>query len=70
MKQLKNLFQRKTTVWLVLELVLVTLACWWAFDPVLVDRTVTHLPMGFDPDRLVRMEVEGHVSDRPFTHAV
>ena len=64
MKQLKNLFQRKTTVWLVLELVLVTLACWWAFDPVLVDRTVTHLPMGFDPDRLVRMEVASHVSEK------
>lgn len=57
MKHLKEIFQRRTSVWLALELVLVTLACWWAFDPVLVDHTVTHLPMGFDPDRLVRMEV-------------
>ena len=57
MKQLKEIFQRKTSVWLALELILVTLACWWAFDPVLVSRTVTHLPMGYDADRLVRFQV-------------
>lgn len=62
MKHLKEIFQRRTSVWLALELVLVTLACWWAFDPVLVDHTVTHLPMGFDPDRLVRMEVASPIS--------
>ncbi len=62
MKHLKEIFQRRTSVWLALELVLVTLACWWAFDPILVNSTVTRLPMGFDPDRLVRMEVASSVS--------
>ena len=57
MKQLKEIFQRKTSVWLALELILVTLACWWAFDPVLVAHTVTRLPMGYDADRLVRFQV-------------
>ena len=57
MKQLKEIFQRKTSVWLALELILVTLACWWAFDPVLVSHTVTNLPMGYDTDRLVRFQV-------------
>ena len=57
MKQLKEIFQRKTSVWLALELILVTLACWWAFDPVLVSCTVTSLPMGYDADRLVRFQV-------------
>ena len=62
MKHLKEIFQRRTSVWLALELVLVTLACWWAFDPILVNSTVTRLPMGFDTDRLVRMEVASSVS--------
>ena len=57
MKQLKEIFQRMTSIWLALELILVTLACWWAFDPVLVSYTVTNLPMGYDADRLVRFQV-------------
>ena len=57
MKQLKEIFGRKTSIWLSLELVLVTFACWWAFDPVIVSSYVTNLPLGYDPDRLVRFEV-------------
>lgn len=57
MKQLKEIFQRKTSVWLALELILVTIACWWAFDPVIVTTYVTRLPLGYDADRLVQMEV-------------
>ena len=57
MKQLKEIFGRKTSIWLSLELVLVTFACWWAFDPVIVTSYVTNLPLGYDPDRLVRFEV-------------
>lgn len=57
MKQLKDIFGRKTSIWLTLELVLVTFACWWAFDPVLVAHTVTRLPMGYDADRLVKFQV-------------
>ena len=56
MKLLKELFQRRTTLWIALELILVTLALWWTFDPVLVDQTVFHLPMGYDVDRLVKFQ--------------
>ena len=57
MKQLKEIFGRKTSIWLAIELVLVTCACWWAFDPVIVTSYVTHLPMGCDIDRIVKLEV-------------
>lgn len=57
MKLLKNIFSRRSSIWLALELVLVTIACWWALDPVLVTSYVTHLPLGYDADRLVLMEV-------------
>ena len=57
MKLLKEIFGRKTSIWLALELVLVTFACWWAFDPVIVSSYVAHLPLGYDPDHLVRFEV-------------
>ena len=66
MKQLKEIFQRKTSIWLALELILVTIACWWAFDPVIVTTYVTRLPLGYDADRLVRMEV---ASTLPSTEA-
>ena len=57
MKQLRELFARNSSRWLAIELILVTCACLWAFDPVIVTAYVTHQPMGYDPDQLVRMEV-------------
>ena len=57
MKQLRELFARTSSRWLAIELILVTCACMWAFDPVLVNAYVTHQPMGYDPDQLVSMEV-------------
>ena len=57
MKQLKEIFGRKTSIWLALELVLVTFACWWAFDPVIVATYVAGMPMGYDDDRIVKFEV-------------
>ncbi len=57
MKQLRELFARNSSRWLAIELILVTCACMWAFDPVIVTAYVTHQPMGYDPDQLVRMEV-------------
>ncbi len=62
MKQLKELFGRKTSIWLSLELILVTIACWWAFDPVLVTSYITHLPLGYEPDRLVCFDVTSNIS--------
>jgi hypothetical protein len=43
--------------WLALELILVTIICWWAFDPVLEQIYIYNLPFGYDIDRVVRMEV-------------
>ena len=57
MKQIKELFRRSTSLWLALELILVTFACWWAFDPVIVTNYVTHLPLGYDVDRMVKLDV-------------
>ena len=57
MKLLKDIFGRKTSIWLALELVLVTFACWWAFDPVIVASYVVRMPMGYDADRIVKFEV-------------
>lgn len=64
MKLLKNMFSRKSSIWLALELILVTIACWWALDPVLVTSYVTRMPLGYDADRLVRMEVASNMSSK------
>ena len=57
MKQLKDIFRRKSSIWLAIELVLVTFACWWSFDPVIVATYVAGMPMGYDADRIVKFEV-------------
>ena len=57
MKQLKDIFRRKSSIWLAIELVLVTFACWWAFDPVIVASYVVRMTMGYDADRIVKFEV-------------
>ena len=62
MKLLKDIFGRKTSIWLALELVLVTIACWWAFDPVIVTSYAIRQPMGYDAERLVRFEVASSVT--------
>jgi putative ABC transport system permease protein len=57
MKALKNIFSRSTSLWLSLELILVTVICWWTFAPVLENLYLWYLPYGYDADRIVRMEV-------------
>ena len=57
MKQIKEIFRRSTSRWLSLELILVTFTLWWAFDPVIVTNYVTHLPLGYDVDRMVKLDV-------------
>ncbi|MBR5394345.1 MAG: ABC transporter permease [Bacteroidaceae bacterium] len=57
MKTLKNIFSRSTSLWLALELILVTVICWWTFAPVLENLYLWYLPYGYDADRMVRMEV-------------
>jgi hypothetical protein len=61
MKQLKDIFSRKSSIWLTIELVLVTIACWWAFDPVIVTSYIIHRPMGYDTDCIVKFDVESSV---------
>ncbi|MBQ5713950.1 MAG: FtsX-like permease family protein [Bacteroidaceae bacterium] len=48
---------RHGALWLALELILVTFACWWAFDPVIVTSYVARLPLGYDIDRMVKLQV-------------
>ena len=57
MKTLKDIFSRRSSLWLSLELILVTIVCWWTFAPVLENTYIFHLPFGYDPDRMVRIEV-------------
>jgi hypothetical protein len=47
----------KGASWLALELILVTIICWWTFDPMMEKIYVNHQPFGYDADRIVRMEV-------------
>ena len=54
MKQLKDIFGRKTSIWLSLSIILVTIALWWAFDPLIVNTYVMRLPVGYDLDRIVK----------------
>ena len=70
MKQLRELFARNSSRWLAIELILVTCACMWAFDPVLVNAYVTHQPMGYDPDQLVSMEVGSTMTTAVISHCV
>ena len=59
MKQIKEILRRRSSLWLVLELILVTVACWWAFDPVLLTGTVMWMKPGYDVDRIVKLNVAG-----------
>ena len=61
MKQLKDIFGRKTSIWLSLSIILVTIALWWAFDPLIVNTYVMRLPVGYDLDRIVKLEVASSV---------
>ena len=62
MKQIKEIFRRSSSLWLILELILVTVACWWAFDPVLVTGTVIRMKPGYDIDRIVKLNVSSTVT--------
>ena len=62
MKQIKEIFRRSSSLWLIMELILVTFACWWAFDPVLVTGTVIRMNPGFDVDRMVKLNVASTVT--------
>lgn len=46
---------KQLSIWLVLELILVTIVMWWAFDPVVVNTYVGHMPMGYDHSRMVEL---------------
>ena len=48
MRTFKNIFSRSTSLWLSLELILVTIVCWWTFAPVLENLYLWYLPYGYD----------------------
>ena len=52
----------RSKIWIAAELILVTFVLWWTLDPVLITSYVTHLPLGYDPDRLVNLEVARSVT--------
>lgn len=55
---LKNLWNRRgRNAWLFIELVIVTALSWYIFDPVLVSLADETQPLGYDADRLVRVNV-------------
>ncbi|MBO4802739.1 MAG: FtsX-like permease family protein [Bacteroidaceae bacterium] len=64
MKQSKEIFRRKASIWLALSLILVTIALWWALDPLLVFAYVTRQPVGYDLDRIVKLEMASSVAIR------
>lgn len=47
----------KGNIWLILELILVTVACWWAFNPVIVSLYKELQPYGFKTDKIIRIEI-------------
>lgn len=47
----------RSKMWLAAELTLVTVVCWWTFDPVIVNSYITHMPIGYDSDRLIQLEL-------------
>ena len=62
MKQLNDIFGRKSSIWLALSLILVTIALWWALDPLIVSTYITRMPVGYDLDRIVKLEVASSVA--------
>ncbi len=53
---------RGGALWLALSLILVTIALWWVLDPLIVITYVTRLPVGYDLDRIVKLEVASSVA--------
>ena len=55
---LKNLWNRRgKCAWLFIELIVVTCIAWYILDPALVNMADASLPLGYDADRLVIIEV-------------
>lgn len=51
------LAQRRRNLWLLIEMVIITVITWIVLDPVMALLTVEHMPQGYEPDRLVYMEI-------------
>jgi hypothetical protein len=57
MKQILNNILNANT-WLFLELVIITIAAWVVFEPAIVNLYYRYLPLGYDADRLLYVELE------------
>ena len=58
MKQLKDIFASKATLWLFLELIIITVVAWAVFDPAVVNLYYRSLPLGYDNGQLLYAETE------------
>lgn len=57
---IKNLWNRRQrNVWLLAELILVSVVTWVILDPVIVLLHDNTLPLGYDADRLCLVEIAG-----------
>ena len=56
MKQLKEIFANKATIWLFVELVVITVVAWAVFDPAVVNLYYRCRTLGFDTDKLLYAE--------------
>ena len=56
MKQLKDIFASKATIWLFVELVVITVVAWAVFDPAVVNLYYRCRTLGFDTDKLLYAE--------------
>lgn len=50
MKQLKDIFASKATLWLFLELIIITVVAWAVFEPAIVNLYYRSLSLGYDND--------------------
>lgn len=62
-KQLWN--NRRATAWIFIELVIITIITWIIADPVTISVYDSNLPMGYDNDRLVILQMTSFASDVP-----
>ena len=53
------------SVWLFLELVVITIVAWVVVDPAVVNLYYLHLPKGYDSERLVYAEIRGLIHSEP-----
>ena len=60
----------RSKVWLAAELTLVTVVCWWTFDPVIVNTFITHMPLGYDAEKVVQLQIASSYRHQESDHQI